>query len=519
MNEADADLVPEDLAAFCKEADALVRAGIPDEARRRLNFALDSLRNLHRPRAQALVLEAFAHLDRSIGRMAEAESSLRAALACFLKLGDRAGEARLLGELASMRISQGDLEDAAFWLQSSLEVMKALDDKPGLAEIHRNLAVLHFRKGELPPAEVESARAIDLFRSLDDDLGEARAQGLLAQILLRRSAFSAAHEAGERARELFEEEGHKPGVSSAQMIIAAILRHEGRLAEAEALLTEVLAEKRAMQDRAGEAGVLNTLGLVVKDSGKDRLKDAERHLLRAIELFLELNDHQNAAMTQVNLGELYDDLGRSEDAEEVIRGALRLHRQTGAVESEKRIMRELGHTLALLGRLNDAEEAFREALDFARGHDDGSMAPEFLADWAELQLLRGQLASVREVTAEVRRRSPATRAFRIKYVLPTLARIALAERDLAGARAAVTEAEQALSKEAEEARPGLRGQIDRVARAITAADKADDWPLYNGYLPSEQPARVRKALLAELQQANPDALNNLEPELLEAMQA
>ncbi len=115
--QTEAENIPEEVADFCNEADALVRAGDPDEAQRRLNFALDTLRNLVRPRAQARVLEAFAHLHRSVGRMAEAESALRAALACFLKLGDRAAEARMLGELASMRISQGDLEDGGFWVE------------------------------------------------------------------------------------------------------------------------------------------------------------------------------------------------------------------------------------------------------------------------------------------------------------------------------------------------------------------------------------------------------------------
>ncbi|MCB9893489.1 MAG: tetratricopeptide repeat protein [Planctomycetes bacterium] len=517
MTQTDTE-IPKEVAAFCAEADALVRDGNPDEAMRRLNFALDSLRNLHRPRAQAVVLEAFARLHRAVGRMGEAESALRVALACYLKLGDRGEEARLLGELASMRISQGDLEDGGFWLQSSLEVMQQLKNLPGLAEIRRNLAVLHFRKGELEPAETESALAIELFQSLDDTLGEARAQGLLAQVLLRRSAFTEAHAAAEVARRLFEAQAHKPGVSSAEMIIAAILRHEGRLDEAEALLTKVLAEKRAMQDRAGEAGVLNTLGLVVMNSGRARLRDAERHLLCAIELFNSLNDHQNAAMTQVNLGELYTKLDRPADAEQVIRGAIRKHRKAGAQESEKRVLRELGHTLVQQGKLDEAHAAFDEALEFARGYSNGTMAPEFLTDWADLQLLRGQVAPVREMVARIEKHCAPSRPMRIKHILPTLARAALAERDVDSARAVVSEAELALGQEAEESRQGLRTGIDAALAAIKAAAGSDSWPLFNGYLPGEMSAAQRHAVIAELQRTRPEEYDKLEPALIEAMQ-
>src|SRR5688572_2429252 len=116
----DAKRIPEEVSVFCAEADTLVRAGKPDEAIRRLNFALDSMRHIDAPREQARVFEAFARVYRNSGQMAEAESSVRAALACYLKLDDRGEEARLLGELASIRISQGELEDGGYWLHSSL---------------------------------------------------------------------------------------------------------------------------------------------------------------------------------------------------------------------------------------------------------------------------------------------------------------------------------------------------------------------------------------------------------------
>ena len=92
-------------------------------------------------------------------------------------------------------------------------------------------------------------------------------------------------------------------------------------------------------------------------------------------------------------------------------------------------------------------------------------------------------------------------------------------RDIDSAKAAVTEAELALNREAEEARLGLRGAIDAVIRAIRLAESEDNWPLYNGYRPAELAPGLRKALLAELQATRADEYAELDPELLEAMQA
>lgn len=478
--------VPPDVVSFCDQADEHLRAGKPAEALRCLNFALDSLRAIDAPRIQARVFEGFERVHRATGQMVEAESAVRAALACYLKLGDRGEEARLLGELASLRISQGALEDGGYWLHSSLRVLIELGNRAGEAEIHRALAALHLRKGELDMAREHANTAIRGMIDVGDELGEARSLGVLAQIHMRHRDYAAAMQAAERSLQLFRKRGHRPGATSAMMISAAILRRLGRFNEAEKLLLEVREDKHAMQDVAGEAGVLNTLGLVVMDGEAERLGEAERHFLRAIELFNSLNDSQNAALSQANLAQLYQMLGRHADAEVVLRDAIKLHKRTGARESEMRAVRGLGGTLSAQGRLDDADAAYTEALSFARGFKDIPLLFECLCAWADLQIMRGKVdAAQAELDATARDDVPAT--IRVTYLLPTQIRAALARRDVEAARLLIREAELALAGQPPEAQARLRATLDSAITATEAATSSNTWPLRNGFLPEELP--------------------------------
>lgn len=498
MAEARAtDRILKEVAGYCTEADALVRAGNPDEAMRRLNFALDTLRNQNAPRAQAGVLEGFARVQRSVGRISEAESSVRAALACYLRVDDRGEEARMLGELASLRISQGHLEDGGYWLHSSLRVLVELGNRAGQADIHRLLATLHLRMGELDLALTHVSTAVQMFLDLADELGEARTLGVLAQVHMRTGDYAAAHKAADRALAQFRKHGHRPGISSVTMVSAAILRREGRMAEAEKLLLQTLVEKQDMKDRAGEAGVLNTLGIVVMDGEGDRLAEAERHFLRAIEIYEELHDGQNAALSLTNLAQVYQMQGRASDAETVQRDAIERHRASHARESEMRALRGLGSALAAQGKLDEAMAAYDEALSFARGFGDDALLAECLASWADLMLLRGRSDDVaRELDADMKGARP-TAAVRVIYLVPVQIRLALARRDVSAAAIRIREGELALGQLEPEARTGLRAGLNAAIGATDAAAEQEVWPLFHGFLPSELPAAQRKALLAE----------------------
>lgn len=500
-----------------EEAESLLRAGNPDEALRRLSFALDSLRGKRNPRAEAGVLETLALAHRATGNMEKAELSTRAALACWMKVEDRAEEARVLGLLASLRISQGALEDGEFWLTSSLPVLRESNNRSGEADILRSLSTLYLRKGQLTKAEDYAVQAIELFRELGDKVGEARTQGTYAQMLVRRTAFTEAHAAAERCQQLFEEAGHKQGVTSGMQVRSAIMRREGRLNDAETLLGEIIKQKREMKDVAGEAGAMNTLGLAVLDSGDARWNEAERHLLRAIELFASVNDSQNAALSQQNLADLYVLRGRAADAELVLRDALKIHRRTGGIESQARSLNALATTLCAQDRIDEGLEHFEESVALARQVNNTSLVIRMLCPLAEIRLLLCELGEDWAALAgEVANEKPDADVM-LRLVLPLSIRVALVQEDLPGAKSLLEEAQQALDSEPESMRGVLGKSVAKARQAFEGAQSGQ--PLYQGFLPTEIDTELRNALIKYVKESNPDAYQSLDDAVVEAMEA
>lgn len=496
-----------------EEADDLLRAGKPDEAIRRLNFALDSLRGKRDPRAEARVLEQFARAYRFTGAMDKAEQSTRAALACWMKVEDHAEEARVLGLLASLRISQGALEDGEFWLQSSLKVLRDSGDRAGEGDILRALSALYLRKGELTQAEAYARDAIKLFNELGDKIGEARTQGTYAQMLMRHSAFNEAHAAAERCQELFAELGHKQGVTSGMQVRAAIMRREGRLADAEQLLGEMIDQKREMKDVAGEAGAMNTLGLVVLATG-ERLNEAERHFLRAIELFNSVNDTQNAALSQQNLADLYQIRGRPADAEVVLRDALKIHRRTGGTESQARTLSAIGVVLCAQGRIDDALAAFDESIKLAHVVKDHGLLVSMQCPWVELMIMLGETEAGAAALEDALAHDHPGEDVMLRHALPVTARIALTRGDLQTANDVLRKGMDKLANEPPELQANLGEHLHRVKAAADSGEA-----LFHGYIPSVIDESLRRALIARLKESNPAAYASLDPSIVQAMES
>lgn len=511
MTEQDSSAEAERL---CAEADELLRNGNPDEAARRLNFALDVLLRLRDTRSEAAVLELFARVHRATGQMAKAEQSVRAALACWMKLEDRAEEARVLGLLASLRISQGALSDGEFWLLSSLKVLRENGNRAGEADILRALSALYLRKGELAEAEDHARSAIELFRELKDKGGEARTEGTYAQMLMRRGAYREAYSAAQRCQDLFNEIGHKPGVTSGMQVRAAILRREGELGKAEKLLEEIVRQKREMKDVAGEAGAMNTLALVVMDHGDARLNEAERHLLRAIELFNSVNDTQNAALSQQNLADLYRSRGRIADAEVVLRDALKIHRRTGGIESQARTLNAIATALAAQGRLDEGLEAFDESLSLARQVKDHGLLVSMLCPWGEVMVLLGEADKAAAALEDALARDHPGEDIMLRQVLPLRVRIALASGDVKQAERVLAEAQERLQRQPEPMRNVMGANLDKV-RAAASTDER----LFNGFQPASIDAGLRHAILERLSKTSPGTLKKLDASIIEAMKA
>ena len=120
---------------------------------------------------------------------------------------------------------------------------------------------------------------------------------------------------------------------------------------------------RRIDDRHGEAYVLNCLGLAFVAVSRPKALYCYRRALRVRQ---QIGDLQGAAATLNNLGPLYWDLARFDEALDCLRRALTIARETGNRHSQIVALNNLGEAYLRLGRFGAALPCQQRALTLAR---------------------------------------------------------------------------------------------------------------------------------------------------------
>ncbi len=127
-----------------------------------------------------------------------------------------------------------------------------------------------------------------------------------------------------------------------------------------------LTSARELGDRAGEAWVLTSLGMVL---GQQHVNDAIGYFEQALAIYRETGDRRYEAQVANNLAFTYLILGRHEEAVTALLGALKLQRAEGRRYGEGVALCNLGEAYVELGRYDEAIARSEEALAIAREVD------------------------------------------------------------------------------------------------------------------------------------------------------
>jgi tetratricopeptide (TPR) repeat protein/CHAT domain-containing protein len=131
--------------------------------------------------------------------------------------------------------------------------------------------------------------------------------------------------------------------------------------EWERLLQPALEVARALGDRQGEAQTLGNLGSVYAQQG--RWEEAIANYEKALEIFRALGDRQGEAQTLGNLGSVYAQQGRWEEAIANYEKALEIFRALGDRQGEAQTLGNLGSVYRLQGRWEEAIANYEKALE------------------------------------------------------------------------------------------------------------------------------------------------------------
>ncbi len=125
-------------------------------------------------------------------------------------------------------------------------------------------------------------------------------------------------------------------------------------------LEEALAIRRRSGDRAGEAAVLNNLGVGLSEAG--RYAEALDYLRSALDIFVSLGARLFEGLALGNVGEALLGLKRHDEALDCLERALTITRETGERHGLGLTESTLGDVYLDLGRLDEAVSHYRQAL-------------------------------------------------------------------------------------------------------------------------------------------------------------
>ena len=158
--------------------------------------------------------------------------------------------------------------------------------------------------------------------------------------------------------------------------------------EWERLLQPALEVARALGDRHGEAQTLVNLGLVYADQG--RWEEAIACYEKALETFRALGDRHGEAKTLMGLGNVYQLQGRWEEAIACYEKALEIFHELGDRHGEGATLTNLGLVYADQGRWEEAIANYEKALETFRTLGDCHGEAQTLNNLGNVYRLQGR---------------------------------------------------------------------------------------------------------------------------------
>ena len=347
----DRDALSPAVATLVDEAQRSERAGQREIARRRYEMALYLLRAGEGVAASALIRRvARNYIDD--GQFDDALDCLAAALGVAQALGDKNGIAHAVNLMAITNGHRGDLEEAErLYAQALVFATEAGDDRLK-AMVAQNLGIAASMRGDLPAALAHYAASLATYRAagLNEFLGPVLNNMGLVYTQLDR--LDEAHAAYDEALVHCDATG-----DAAHRLLALINSTElwlarGEIRKASALCDTVLFEATAASDQRALGETYKYMGIIARTRGD--LRDAERHLGRALDNATQREDLLLAAETSREQAELYELMGKNR---ETLQSLSRSHQfytkfraQTHLADIKRRISRLETRFYDLVGR-------------------------------------------------------------------------------------------------------------------------------------------------------------------------
>lgn len=334
----------------------------------------------------AQVFMALGPARQQAGRLPEAETAYRRALADYRTLDDGNGLANVAFQLGQLLRDRP--EQALPYLEEATTVWNTTPPSWQTAYAFTALGDMRYQLGQLPPAAAAYERAADDFRRLDDK------PALIDRLLDLGCTYrdlgqaQAAVTAYDEAITLAEATADGPRLGRA-LLSAAFVRQAHFQAYAEALADYLrVTEVGEPDDQA-----LAWLQVAAIYQLQAKLDEAIGAAQRALAHYETANDRGAMAACQARIGDCYTDLHQFEAAEDAYRRALILHEQMNDPVGQVWTWEQLGALAWEIGQPEEALARYQRALTLAEAGEDWTNAAGCCEALATFYEILGQTAA------------------------------------------------------------------------------------------------------------------------------
>ena len=307
----------------------------------------------------ALTLDRLGSQLRELGRMEQAEQTIRESIVHYRTVGERRGEARALRSLSIVLQQTGRFDEAVAGISLAMQINLELQEDQGLAADLGTLANLHFFTGEFDKSEEYHLRALETERRSSIITYEGSTLANLAILYSDTGRHDEAEELYHRAIEIHRQVGNRRSEGIAIGNLASLLHRTGRLAEARALYQDALEIHRECGNRRSQGVDLGHFAMLLQS--ENDFAAAESMFRQALALHREVRNRRGEGITLGHLASLQEETGELEKAAETLEAAIELHRAVRNRRFEAGDGIDFGLLLLKLGRTDEARKQWQTA--------------------------------------------------------------------------------------------------------------------------------------------------------------
>jgi predicted ATPase/class 3 adenylate cyclase len=238
---------------------------------------LEIARRLERKDLEAHALEQLAGVHRHLGRLEEAEQTLRRGLELAEESGSIVARAQALFSLGSLRLERRETGIGKEQLEEAKSLFAEVGDAWMLGRTFNSLAWAAELSGDDAGAERLVREAIRLLKPLEDRGALCESQRALAEVLVRRGRLDEAERLALEAIETVAEHDISSRATTA-MSLGLVRAAQGKDAEAEAQLLHALSLVESTGFRGLEVWILTRLEEFLRS--RDRNEEADSYAER-----------------------------------------------------------------------------------------------------------------------------------------------------------------------------------------------------------------------------------------------